>query len=199
MANTLEVWFRAYKELFKLYNIKASYQEIGTKAYGDPYGCVHFGINDVDRFNARLFALVEDKYVNAPLYPNVIKTLKLLRQETNHKVCIFTSTKRNLIIQALKQKKMDQYFDFVIGREDVNKLKPDPQGIEIILNKYFFQKNQTIIIGDTDKDIIAGAKGGIDTVLFVPKHNLKYYNPKDIIKLTPTHTINSISEIIHLM
>jgi pyrophosphatase PpaX len=194
LANTLEVWFNAYITLFEQYGLKVSYKEVSEKAYGDPLGCIKFGIQDFEEFNNRLFLLVKKQYATAKLYPQVKETLHFLKRK-DYKLFLFTSTNRQLIINSLKKSKLDIYFDLIIGREDVNKLKPDPQGIQIIIEKYSCPRNQAIIIGDTDKDILAGKKSRIDTILFMPHQNLKYYNLSKFEKLKPTYKSKSMKDI----
>lgn len=199
LANTLEVWFHAYVVLFQQYGLTVSYKEISEKAYGDPLGCVKFGINDFETFNKQLFRLVEKKYSAADLYPEVKHTLNYLNNEKDFKLFLFTSTNRQLVTKSLKKNGLVSYFDMIIGREDVRRLKPDPQGIEIIIEKYKCLRNEVIIIGDTEKDILAGERSHIDTILFMPNQNIKYYDQKQFDYLEPTYHSKSMKEMIGLV
>lgn len=195
LANTLEVWFQAYLRLFDQYGIHATYKEIATKAYGDPYGSVKFGIKDYEEFNKELFALVEKQYTQAALYPWVKKVLNNIHNEKQSRICIFSSTQREMLIEALKYQQLLEYTDLIIGREDVTKLKPDPEGIAIALNKYNYSKKKTVIIGDSDKDIKAGNVFGIDTILFLPKKNYQYISEGLYEGLNPTFKISSLAKL----
>lgn len=197
LANTLEVWFQAYLKLFESYGIKATYHDIATKAYGDPKGSLNFGINDYEGFNGKLFNLVKRDYAKASLYPWVENTLERIHNDMNSQICIFSSTEKAMIMKGLKYQKLLKYTDFVIGREDVTRLKPDPQGIALALEKNKVDKARAVIVGDSDKDINAGKNSGIDTVLFMPKKNLQYINGEAFKGLKPTFTIDSLPQLLN--
>ncbi len=58
----------------------------------------------------------------------------------------------------------NKYFECVIGCERVKKLKPDPEGIHLMMGKFpEVSEDEFIMIGDMDVDIQAGKSAGIKT------------------------------------
>ncbi len=49
-----------------------------------------------------------------------------------------------------------KYFLFVVGGDDVQLLKPNPEGIRMILEKTGSRAHESIMIGDMPEDIMAG-------------------------------------------
>ncbi|MCJ7649765.1 MAG: HAD hydrolase-like protein, partial [Candidatus Lokiarchaeota archaeon] len=52
---------------------------------------------------------------------------------------------------------------FTIGREDVRKWKPEPEGLFRIKEKFNANTEQMIFFGDMEKDIDAGKAAGVDS------------------------------------
>ncbi len=55
------------------------------------------------------------------------------------------------------------YFAYVLGSDDVRMVKPDPEGIFLIMNATGIDASETIMIGDTHADIIAGKSAKVKT------------------------------------
>jgi len=58
----------------------------------------------------------------------------------------------------------NKYFEYVIGCEHVKNLKPDPEGIHLIMRKFpDISEDEFIMVGDMMVDIQAGKSAGIKT------------------------------------
>lgn len=79
-------------------------------------------------------------------------------------ICVVTTKGRENSQLILEKLKVLKYFKFVIGREDVSKPKPDPEGIELALFKLKANKNSSFMIGDTALDIKAAKSAGIHPI-----------------------------------
>jgi phosphoglycolate phosphatase-like HAD superfamily hydrolase len=98
------------------------------------------------------------------------------------------SIKKNLNITA-------GYFDFIVGCEEVSKLKPNPEGIFTIKKEFPEVPTESIwIIGDSTVDILAGKAASIKTCavswgmddyqkLAATKPNLLIDKPEDLLTL----------------
>ena len=51
----------------------------------------------------------------------------------------------------------------LLGSDHVKEIKPDPEGIHLIMKKEKSVPENTLIIGDTEVDILAGKSAGIKT------------------------------------
>ena len=54
-------------------------------------------------------------------------------------------------------------FEFFVGREDVRKWKPEPDGLLKILDFFKVNTKEMIYFGDSDIDLLAGTKAGIES------------------------------------
>ncbi|MFX1323379.1 MAG: HAD family hydrolase [Promethearchaeota archaeon] len=83
--------------------------------------------------------------------------------EKGIKLAILSLNTRETVITSLKLAKVFQKFDFIVGREDVRKWKPDPEGILKIQEKFKVKKEEMVYFGDLEKDILTGKNAGIKT------------------------------------
>ena len=68
---------------------------------------------------------------------------------------------------ALELTNMSHLFDFVYGFDDYENAKPDPEGIIKALDRGFYDRSQSIYIGDTPSDIEAGRRAGSFTIGYI--------------------------------
>ncbi len=94
-----------------------------------------------------------------------INNLKLFEVPKDTKLAIFSLNTRKAIISSLKLAKIFDKFDYIIGREDMRKWKPNPDGL-LKIKKYFGVENKDMIyFGDLKKDLQTGKNAGIDSYL----------------------------------
>jgi beta-phosphoglucomutase-like phosphatase (HAD superfamily) len=78
------------------------------------------------------------------------------------KFAILSLNTRSTIKRALEIAKISDKINFIVGREDVRRWKPAPDGIIKIQKYYNLAKNQMIFFGDLKNDILTGRNSGID-------------------------------------
>jgi phosphoglycolate phosphatase-like HAD superfamily hydrolase len=86
---------------------------------------------------------------------------------------------------------MKEYFDVVIGLEQVKKHKPDPEGLFEACKKLNVGHDSAIYIGDTPSDVLAGINAGMFTIAFAADQERKEL----LEKTKPTRLISALSEI----
>lgn len=96
---------------------------------------------------------------------NAFETLKYLH-DRGYKIGILSTRTTQGIYDILKDFEMDKYVDAVCGLNDVTNLKPDPEGLIMLVNKNKWNKD-VIMIGDSVMDIKAGINYGAYTVAFL--------------------------------
>lgn len=100
-------------------------------------------------------------------YPKAEEYVKKLK-EKGIKLAVFSNNNHESIEKALAQAGIVQYFDLIMGRDDVEKTKPDPEGIFFILKKLDVKKSEAILIGDSESDRKAGEKAKIRAIIVKP-------------------------------
>jgi len=197
LARTIQVWLEEYKLLFSEYNIFPKDKEVVKKAFGDPNGPAKFGVKNSDKFLRILTKRGDKKLEKVQLYDFVPEMLVALKNQ-NKDMAVITSSAKSSIAPAIKNYHLKKYFKAILTRENIVKHKPNPEIIEKALKKLNGNKNKTIIVGDSKKDLEAANNAGIDSILFYPEEHSLFHDLKELKKCQPTYIIKSFKEIIRL-
>ncbi|MEG0591686.1 MAG: pyrophosphatase PpaX [Coprobacillus sp.] len=126
------------------------------------------------------------------IYPSVIETLQVLKDK-GYPLAVVTTKQTQAAFIGLDLFSMRDYFDLVIGVDSVKKVKPDPEGINYVLENT--KTSKAIMIGDNTSDILAGKNANIYTigVTWSPK------GTKEMEDLHPDLMIDQMDEIIEFI
>ena len=91
----------------------------------------------------------------------VEEVLEHLAQK-QHTLAVLSGAYASSVIESLDE--VTSYFVTIKGHEHVQKIKPDPEGIHLIMNELGASPIDTIMIGDSHADIVAGKLAGVMTV-----------------------------------
>ncbi len=96
-------------------------------------------------------------------YPGILEILEKLKSE-GVKIGMATSKPEGMAIEVAKFLEIDEYFDIICGAD----LKGPRQSKADVLNKVFensnFNKEESVLIGDTKYDVEGANKIGIDCI-----------------------------------
>jgi len=104
---------------------------------------------------------------NQPIEESIlfINNKELFGGNKDAKLAILSLNTRDTIIKSLKLAKIRNKIDLIIGREDVRKWKPNPEGLLKIQEYFKMKKEEMIYFGDLEKDILTGKNAGIEAYL----------------------------------
>jgi len=91
------------------------------------------------------------------LLPNVLKTLKTLR-EMKLKMAICTTNGEKSTSHILKRFHITQFFEAIITREAVSAVKLDPAHLEAALKALNIRPEEAIVVGDSTRDMECAQK-----------------------------------------
>lgn len=123
------------------------------------------------------------------IYPTVKTTLEKLKS-MNYPMAVVTTKKKDVANLGLSLFGIAEYFDMIIGLEDVKNVKPHPEGILKVLKEMHCY--QGVMIGDNITDLMAGKNAGIYTigVNWTPK------GTQEMEALKPDCMIDQMEEVI---
>lgn len=128
----------------------------------------------------------QQEFVN--IYDDVKDTLTYLKDE-GYPLAVVSTKRRNAVLIGLDLFNLRDYFQLILTHEDVNNVKPDPEGILKALDKLHVKKG--IYVGDNASDIYAGKNAHIDTAGVYYSNNLDA-----LIKSHPDLMMHTIKELI---
>ncbi|MCK5298362.1 MAG: HAD-IA family hydrolase [Candidatus Heimdallarchaeota archaeon] len=130
---------------------------------------------------------------NVSIDDDVIQMLEYL-QKKGISTSILTNNAKKPTIEVLERFNIVDYFDIVVAREDVKKMKPDKEGLEVIVQKLKLNPDKVVFVGDSWVDGVAAVKANIRFILFNEKlldsrkYNIKIWKH--------VQTMNELVELI---
>jgi HAD superfamily hydrolase (TIGR01549 family) len=118
-------------------------------------------------------------------FPETISILDELKK-LGVKMGLVTNTSREAVDIVFQLHALQKYFDVIITRNDVEKLKPDPEGVLLAIRE--LKVNSFFMIGDLLLDMLA-AKDANGVFIVVKR------NPKDELNVPADYSVRSLSEV----
>lgn len=123
--------------------------------------------NDYNDFVKRIEDIIVQHELEASekaeVFPDSIDLLNLLKSK-GKSIGIITRNSKAASMKTLEISGLMKYMDVIVTREDVTKVKPDPEHVEVAI-KYLEKKaGDTVVIGDHKYDILSGKRAGCYTI-----------------------------------
>ena len=199
LADTTAIWLKSYYSAVKKRGLDPTYQEIREKCWGNhELGPKNLGVTDyVDCWQEVVDETVES-LKTVSLHPNALEVISKLKA-LNTKVAIVTSSFGGVVRSATKHSGLDSLIDLMLSKEDVTKLKPDPEIIHLALTKLGSTKVESLIVGDTEGDVLSGKAAGITTVLITHPTERGYHDMKALRATEPDYIIEDFNELLGIL
>jgi len=129
-----------------------------------------------------------NKYKDAEssIYEGIDKLISKLAKYK--KLAILTNNKSQYAEEVLEKFNLSGYFNTIIGFNDVSEVKPNPEGILKILDRWNLKPKEAIFIGDMTTDIEAGKAAKVTMVCvasgLAQKETLKKHQPNILVDNT---------------
>ena len=116
-------------------------------------------------FNLMLQYDIENISSNEPIKETIyfINNKELFGVSPKAKMAVFSLNMRPTILKSLEMAGILDKFEFFVGREDVRKWKPEPDGLLQISDYLKVNPEEMIYFGDLEKDLLAGASAGVES------------------------------------
>jgi pyrophosphatase PpaX len=107
------------------------------------------------------------------------------------RLAAITSRSRRTSVRTLELAGLGGYLDLILSAEDVTAIKPDPAPLLLAMSHLDVTPAATLMVGDTDADILAGRAAGVRTV------GVTYgFHGVEIHRSSPDMTIDSLSDLL---
>ncbi len=132
----------------------------------------------------------------------VLQTLKDMKK----KMAVLTNKSRDFTIEILKKFGLYNFFDIVVGSDDLTKRKPDPEGIVRIISTLKrteesersdgkISSEGVLMIGDSKNDILSARNAGVKSAYV----SYGYTDLKDVKDLNPDYVFNDITDLLKIL
>ncbi|MBI2654329.1 HAD family hydrolase [Candidatus Woesearchaeota archaeon] len=166
LVDSLDAWFNVFNDSLKHFGFKKLTKKQFTKDFGAP---IEYDVKK--HFIGKTIREVEPQYNEnfkrrknlVKLFPQAIKVLRKLKQG-KLKTALLSNSTRFIVNTILNHYKLKKYFDVIVTMDDVKRRKPAPDMILKACKKLKVKPQNTILIGDTKNDMVAGKRAGCVTV-----------------------------------
>jgi len=153
----------------------------------------NFDKAEAKRFHQEVERFLEDYELNAAknskLFPESLSTLGRLKK-LGVKMGLVTNTSKKAVDMVFSLHGLGKYFDVVVTREDVRKLKPDPEGVLLVLKR--LGEESFFMVGDSVFDALAAEKAGGASI------TVNRGSPNDL-RFHTDHMVRSLTELLNIV
>jgi HAD superfamily hydrolase (TIGR01509 family) len=96
------------------------------------------------------------------VFPGIAELLRKIRG-SGRQLALFTGVEKVMMEYTLNPFKLSDFFKVRITADDVQKSKPDPEGINLALSRIKADAKESMYVGDSPADIVAGKRAGVLT------------------------------------
>ncbi len=152
-------------------------------------------VNQAKDFKQRAKRLIVDIEVEAATrsraMPGAKRTLRELKSR-GLKIGIVTRNCRSGVMKSAE--KADFAYDLILTRDDVEKVKPDPQHLLDALNILTSKPGKSIMVGDHPMDILAGKRAGMKTAAVLTSKSIK-----DFEEVSPDLILTGVAGLLDIL
>lgn len=115
--------------------------------------------------HSQLFEEYYDKHCisDIELYDGIKELLQTLKDDFI--LTIATNASATFALQMTKHLKIEHYFQDIVGADMVKQSKPNPDMINLLIKKHNFNLKNTILVGDSHKDVLSAKSANINSIL----------------------------------
>jgi pyrophosphatase PpaX len=194
LAKTLDIWLEACRTVVEKRGIHPTDEQIGASFGAFVTHMQSWGITDADEAMDEADSIAKQKLPHVALYPDALEVLEYLHN-LDKKLALISSSSHENIDHLLEKHKLSDLFSAVVAGDDITHHKPHPEPLEKALALLGANKQDAIMIGDSDKDLGAANNTGIDSILFYPPEHKKFYDFEQLKSLSPTYVVSDFREI----
>lgn len=142
---------------------------------------------------AKLFKEEADRVMlsNTKLFSDTVQTLNSLKNN-GMRIGIVTTKFHYRIDEILRKFNIEQLIDIVIGGEDVQKAKPDPEGLLHAIEELRLSKEDVVYIGDSIVDARTAYNANVDFIAVTTGAT----NKESFFDYPYTHIIRSLDQLM---
>ena len=202
IAHTLDLWPDALDEVMQKRGYSLTRQQLIESTWGFvAYVTEHTDISVEEATKAMQEAgeIVVSRSPDVELFPDAPEVLKELKDNGKH-LALITTSERRMITPALEKYGITELFETIVTDDDIetSERKPHPKPLLIALERMGGTPDKAIMVGDRDKDIVAGQNAGTDTALFCSIEHQKHYSLDKLITHKPTYVMSEFRDLIKI-
>lgn len=199
LARTLDLWLGGYQTSLNRRNLKFEPKEIVAEFFHNHHEVPdrHPDI-DFPEIAQETRAHVLQASHKVDLYDGAIQTLNVLK-DNKTALSLVSSSGRPLLESGLAAHSFNRFFASTVAGDDGYGHKPDTLPFEETLDRMGADARDTLVIGDSHVDILAGKSMGCQTCLFAPPQNALFHDFAHLKSMNADYEIDHLSTLLDLI
>jgi pyrophosphatase PpaX len=195
LTNSLDLWVQAFQSSFAEFGLSFTDEEIIGRCFYRPFADVTAEFKmPYEEFKTHFQEVLWQSFENPSLFPGVQEILEGAHR-AGARIGLVTSSSRNVVERALESMRVASYFTAIVTANDIINHKPHPEPVLLALRLVGSQPAESIFIGDSTADILAGHAAGTDTALFYPPVHHKFYELDALTATRPHFVFGDYAEL----
>lgn len=174
LIDSIGAWHRTYNDIIRHFHADAISKKEFRNIFGNTIEANVKKIIDIPAKDANKLAI---KYFKKNMsYVGIFSQTRVVLEEllsNKLKVALITNTPKEILAHVLKHHKLKKYFKAIITIDDVKKGKPAPDMVLKACRLLKVKPEESILVGDTKNDMLAGKRAGCVTVGYKIKGDYK--------------------------
>ena len=115
------------------------------------------------RLRREAFALLDrlelEGVASATVFPDAVEVLQRLKSR-GVRLCVVTNSGKAAALRSLEKAHLSSFFEFVLTRDDTDRMKPRPEGILKAIEMLNVRPGNAYYVGDSKYDVMAAREAG---------------------------------------
>ncbi|MCA9332418.1 HAD family hydrolase [Candidatus Saccharibacteria bacterium] len=198
LARTLDIWLDACHIAINNQGIQKTDEEIAASFGQFTKYLTEWGISDVNAAIEDADKVAKKQLPEVELYPDAAAVLETLKEQ-GKKLALITTSPHENIQHLLEKHGLGSMFDVIVAGDDVENHKPHPEPLDTAIEQLGGNKEDSIMIGDSDKDLGASENAGVDSILFYPPEHERFYSLESLKSHNPTYVVSDFKDVIDIV
>ena len=195
LIDTFDTQLKSWREAFEKVGSALDTDKFANN-FGKSYKDFTFSIDpsltnlDIDEVIKTNKELMERRSNEYSLFSESKRILETLN-EKQITCMVASSNPRRVSESLLKQFQIDHLFGKIVGPDDVKNGKPAPDMLNLALDYHKIHPSNSMMVGDTAHDILAGKNASTKTALIIRREE-----QQSSLSSNPDYVINNLEELI---
>ena len=164
LVDSSRILYQSYQHVAKVHGLpKPLYSQVTSSIGHDDHFTLVFGSNEPEYVDTFLDFYYANHLSLVTPFDGIPALLDALSRE-GCRLGVVSNKLRQAGLAELDQCGLLSYIDEAVYREDVDRAKPDPQGIHLLQKKFGARSPDVVLVGDTEVDIRCARNAGAKAV-----------------------------------
>lgn len=128
------------------------------------------------------------------LFPGVFKVLSYLKKK-GYKLAIASNRPTKFSWILIRHLGLERYFDYVLCADRLRHIKPHPEILNKIMQRFQVEPKQALYVGDMTIDVQAGKRAKVKTIIVITGSSTAW----EIRRERPYRVIKRITELLRIL